>query len=126
MTLPRSAADVLAEHVSWEVECIDRMYLNVYVPKLMFAAGIDYFFRGHRGHLFTSSALMDPMTKAFTASIHRFVDDQGVDLVHFAKDQRKDDVAKGYLAMTARTGSCSSAGPRRRPRCSAPRSGATR
>ena len=27
MTLPRTVADVLAEHVSFEVECIDRMYL---------------------------------------------------------------------------------------------------
>ena len=29
MTLPRSAADVLAGHVVFEVESIDRMYLNV-------------------------------------------------------------------------------------------------
>jgi hypothetical protein len=28
MTLPRSVADVLARHVRFEVECIDRMYLN--------------------------------------------------------------------------------------------------
>ena len=98
MTLPRSAADVLAHHVSWELECIDRMYLNLYVPKLMFASGIDYFFRGHRGNLFTSSALMDPMTKNFVASIHRYVKDHDLDLVHFVKDERKDDVAKAYLA----------------------------
>ncbi len=32
MMLPRTVADVLAEHVVFEVECIDRMYLNVYVP----------------------------------------------------------------------------------------------
>ena len=32
MTLARSVAEVLAEHVTLEVECIDRMYLNVYVP----------------------------------------------------------------------------------------------
>jgi hypothetical protein len=98
VTLPRSAADVLAEHVTWELECIDRMYLNLYVPKLMFASGIDYFFRGHRGNLFTSSALMDPMTKNFVASIHRYVKDHDLDLVHFVKDERKDDVAKAYLA----------------------------
>lgn len=77
MTLPRSAADVLAEHVSWELECTDRMYLNLYVPKLMFPSGIDYFFRGHRRNLFTSSVLMDPMTKTFVASIHRYVADHG-------------------------------------------------
>jgi hypothetical protein len=33
MTLPRTAADVVAEHVVFEVECIDRMYCNVYVPQ---------------------------------------------------------------------------------------------
>ena len=40
MTLPRSAADVLSEHVAFEVECIDRMYLNVYVPQLQYATGL--------------------------------------------------------------------------------------
>ena len=98
MTLPRSAADVLADHVVWELECIDRMYLNLYVPKLMFANGIAQFFRDHRGQPFVSSALMNPMTKDFVRSIHRFVDDHGVDLVHFRKGQRKDDIAHSYLA----------------------------
>jgi hypothetical protein len=98
MTLPRSAADVLASHVVWELECIDRMYLNLYVPKLMFASGIAWFFREHRGQPFVSSALMDPMTKDFVRSIHRFVDDHGVDLVPFRRGERKDDIAHRYLA----------------------------
>ena len=40
MTLPRTVSDVVAEHVVFEVECIDRMYLNVYVPGLQYAAGL--------------------------------------------------------------------------------------
>ena len=40
MTLPRTAADVLSEHVAFEVERIDRMYLNVYVPQLQHAGGL--------------------------------------------------------------------------------------
>jgi hypothetical protein len=40
MTVPRSVADVLTDHVVFEVECIDRMYLNVYVPGLQYAAGL--------------------------------------------------------------------------------------
>jgi hypothetical protein len=40
MTVARSVADVLADHVVFEVECIDRMYLNVYVPQLRYAAGL--------------------------------------------------------------------------------------
>ena len=36
MSLPASVADVLANHVTLEVECIDRMYLNLYQPKLVY------------------------------------------------------------------------------------------
>src|SRR3954449_3607452 len=34
MTVARSVADVLDEHVVFEVESIDRMYLNVWQPRL--------------------------------------------------------------------------------------------
>src|SRR5438105_8636108 len=98
MSLPASVADVLANHVTLEVECIDRMYLNLYQPKLVYPAGVVGFFKGHREMPFASSALMDPMTKDFVAGIHRFVGDHGLDLVHFQKGQRKDDVARSYLA----------------------------
>jgi hypothetical protein len=98
MNLPRSVADVLDDHVGLEVECVDRMYLNLYVPKLMYPLGVVGFFKGHRGMLFASGALMDPITKGFVASIHRFIKTEGVDLVHFVKGERKDDVAQRYLA----------------------------
>jgi len=48
MTLPRSAADVLSDHVVLEVESIDRMYLNVYQPWLQHGGGDAVFFAGHR------------------------------------------------------------------------------
>jgi hypothetical protein len=98
MTLPRSVSDVLDRHVTFELESIDRMYLNVYQPLLQYPRGAAGFFHFHRGHAFASSALMAPMTKAFVASIHDFIDRHGLDLVHFAKDQRKDDVTRAYLA----------------------------
>jgi hypothetical protein len=56
------------------------------------------FFRGHRDMPFASSALMDPISKDFVAGIHRFIKAEGVDLVHFAPGERKDDVAQSYLA----------------------------
>jgi hypothetical protein len=34
MSVARSVADVLRDHVVLELEAIDRMYLNVYVPHL--------------------------------------------------------------------------------------------
>ena len=97
MTLPRSAADVLADHVLFEIEAIDRMYLNLYQPRLQHGAGIAAFFVGHRGYRFASSALMAPMTTAFTADISHFIAARGLDLVRFAPGQRKDQVTAGYL-----------------------------
>jgi hypothetical protein len=97
MTLPRCAADVLADHVLFEIEAIDRMYLNLYQPRLQHGAGIAAFFVGHRGHRFASSALMAPMTAAFTADIDHFIAARGLDLVRFARGQRKDDVTREYL-----------------------------
>ena len=34
MSMARKVADVLRDHVTLEVEGIDRMYLNAYVPQL--------------------------------------------------------------------------------------------
>jgi len=96
--VPRSVADVLAEHVTLEVECIDRMYLNAYVPGLQFVNGVVSFLRNHRGHRFASSALLEPISRDFTARIHGFIEKEGVPLVHFKKGQRKDDVTQEHLA----------------------------
>jgi hypothetical protein len=96
MSLPASVCDVLANHVTLEVECSDRMYLNLYQPRLVYPGGVVAFFRTHRGMPFVSGALMDPISKGFVVSIHRFIKDRG--LVHCTKGQRKDDVANGYLA----------------------------
>lgn len=96
--VPRSVDEVLASHVTLEIECIDRMYLNVYVPKLQFVGGVVQFLRGHRGHPFASSAMLEPISRDFVSAIHRFVKAEHVPLIDFTKGQRKDDVAHEHLA----------------------------
>src|SRR6266403_4519654 len=96
MSLPRSVADVLNEHVTLEVEGIDRMYLNVYQARLQTDRGVAAFFRFHRGETFASSALMAPMSTAFIAAVERFVEQEQIPLLSLAKGQRKDDIAKEY------------------------------
>jgi hypothetical protein len=99
MSIPHSVADILNHHVTFQLECIDRMYLNVYVPMLQCEGGVVKFFRGHRGHQFASSALMDPMTKEFVAAMERFTKQHQIPVVQFRKGERKDDVMKRYLAQ---------------------------
>src|SRR3954470_169163 len=98
MSVARSVATVLREHATLEVEGIDRMYLNVYVPKLQRELGVVGFLRNHRGHLFASSALLAPISDAFLGAIDDFTDEHASPLLTCAKGKRKDDVAAEYLA----------------------------
>jgi hypothetical protein len=98
MTVAQSAADVLSEHVEFDLECIDRMYLNVYVPILQAERGIAFYWQSFRGYKFASSALMKEKTDAFINSISQFIEAEDIPVVRFTKGIRKDDVAKEYLA----------------------------
>jgi hypothetical protein len=98
MSVPRSVADVLRNHVSLEVESIDRMYLNVYQPKLQSPKQAACFFRFHRRQPVASSSLMGVMTNAFLQQVDDFVGQHSIPVVPFRKGQRKDDVAAEYRA----------------------------
>ncbi len=100
MSIPSNVATMLRKHVTLEVEGIDRLYLNGYVPGLQSEGGVVYFFRTHRGQPFVSSALMDPISTAFVRAIERFVEAEGIPLVAFEKGQRKEDVAARYLGRS--------------------------
>src|SRR3984893_14190053 len=103
MTLPRTAAQVLKDHVTLQVEGIDLIYLNGYQPRLQTDRGVAAFFRFHRGETFASSALMAPMSTAFIAAVERFVEQGQVPLITFTKGQRKDDIAKQYHDQSSGT-----------------------
>ncbi len=98
MTLPRSVSEVIAEHVTFEVECIDRMYLNVYVPGLQYAAGLVGYVHRQLGLPIASTAPLAKITDRFAAAVHRFSREQQVPWVDFTRGQRKDDVMHQHLA----------------------------
>jgi len=102
MSIAHSVAVILRKHVGLEVECIDRMYLNLYVPRLQYGSGVGHFLREHRGYPVASSVLMAPISRAFVAAIEAFVRRQRIPLIVFAKGQRKDDVAAQYRAWFRR------------------------
>src|SRR5215204_6134707 len=93
-----NVAEILADHVTFELEAIDRMYLNAYVPSLQTGAGLVYFLQTQLGVRVPSTVMVAPMSQRFVEAIERFVAAQGIDLVTFEKGQRKDDVAHQYLA----------------------------
>jgi hypothetical protein len=97
MNLNKSVAELQREHVVLELECIDRMYLNAYVPQLTSEAGVAGFVRGYLGHRFASTKQVAQMTEAFVESIMQFGLDHKIDLIRFKKGQRKDHVMQPRL-----------------------------
>ena len=93
----QTVGELLEKHVTLDIEGIDRMYLNLYQPMLQTGGGTATFFKVHRGAKVASTILMAPMSHAFVRAIKQFVRRESVDLIRFAKGQRKDDVAKTYL-----------------------------
>src|SRR5665811_1718314 len=68
MNVPRSVADVLSDHVVFEVECIDRMYCNVYVPGLQYAAGLVGYVHQQLGLPIASTAPIAKISDRFSAT----------------------------------------------------------
>ena len=73
MTLPRTVAEVLSDHVAFEVECIDRMYLNVYQSRnCSTRAGWSGYVQRQLGLPVASTAPLARITDRFAAAVHRF------------------------------------------------------
>ena len=89
----KNVAEILQNHVTLELEGIDRMYLNGYVPSLQTGAGAAYFMKTQLDAIVPSTFWIAPMSRDFIKAIEQFVKDEEVDLVRFRKGQRKDDLA---------------------------------
>jgi hypothetical protein len=98
MKIPQpSVGEIMQRHVTLELECLDRIYLNVYVPQLQYESGVVQFLRHQRGAQIASTALVAPMTEAFIAHIRAFAAQEHIPLIHFRTGQRKDEVAQEQL-----------------------------
>src|SRR3990167_7276127 len=94
----KNVAEIIQHHVTFELEGIDRMYLNAYVPSLQTGGGIVYFLKTQLGVRVPSTVMVAPMSQRVVDAMGRFVKAEGVDLITFEKGQRKDDIAQKYLA----------------------------
>jgi hypothetical protein len=104
MNVARSVAEVLAEHVTSEVECIDRMYCNVYVPRLQYAGGLVGYVQRQLGLSIASTAPLGRITDRFVKQVHAFARQHQIPWVDFVKGQRKDDVMHDQLAAFEASG----------------------
>ena len=96
--------EVLGGHVKLDIECLDRVYLNAYVPILQSSGQVVAFMTQHLGLPIPSPALFDKIGQKFRRAVASFADANHIPWVKFAKDDRKADVMAPYLKQAAATG----------------------
>jgi hypothetical protein len=90
--------ELIRDHVTLSIRCLDRLYLHAYMPKLQTSGGLCYFLRDHLGHPIPSPALFTPMLDRFVGAIKTYATTHDVPVITFERGQRKDDVVAEYRA----------------------------
>lgn len=85
--------EILDGHVTLEVECVDRLYLNGYIPSLATPAGLTVFLREHLGKPIPSPAVLGQVTTRFRDAVQAFAAENEIPLIKFESGERKDDRA---------------------------------
>jgi hypothetical protein len=96
--------EVLAGHAVLDVECLDRVYLNAYVPILQSSGQVVAFMTQHLDLPIPSPALFDKIGQKFRRAVASFAEANHIPWVRFTKDDRKADVMAPYLRRAAATG----------------------
>jgi hypothetical protein len=91
---------IIKDHVSLTVRCLDRIYVQGYMPKLQTSGGLCYFLHDHLGYPIPSPALFRPMHDRFVTAIKAYAREHAVPLIDFESGQDKDAVVATYRANT--------------------------
>ena len=89
--------DLLEGHVALDIECLDRLYLNGYVPNLQCSGQVINFMRDHLGLPVPSPAIFEQIGERFRAAVRTYAEKHTIPLVHFKKGDRHIDVMRPYL-----------------------------
>ena len=101
---PVTVNDVLGGHVALDVECLDRIYLNGYVPTLQVPGQVVTFMTRHLGLPIPSPAVLERLGTRFRRAVEAFCRDNEVPVVRFGKADRKIEVMRPHLERAAAAG----------------------
>jgi hypothetical protein len=87
--------EVLDGHVKLDVECLDRVYLNAYVPILQSSGQVVAFMTQHLGMPIPSPALFDKIGQKFRRSVVSFAEANSIPWVKFSRVCRSNTRLSG-------------------------------
>jgi hypothetical protein len=100
---PVTLADIVAGHVSLEIEGFDRLYLNGWVPALQTSGQLAGWL-AWRGFPIASPAALGKNKELFVQAVHRYADSNQTPWIAFTKGVRKLDVVRPYLDAAEQAG----------------------
>jgi hypothetical protein len=75
MTAVVTLDDILAGHVGLDIECLDRIYVNGYVPNLHVGGQVSSFMTAHLGLPIPSPAVMERIGTRFRRGVRAFAEE---------------------------------------------------
>ena len=102
--------EVLAGHVALEVDCVDRLYLNAYVPNLQVGGQVERFCKQHLGQPIASPAVIQRIGNRFRREVKAFAAANDIPILALRKpdrsrwDDRKLDHVRPHLDRAEREG----------------------
>jgi hypothetical protein len=91
-----NVAEILQQHTSLNLRCVDRLYLNGYVPLLQQPGGVIRFLREARECRIPSPAVFGQMTQDFKERLRGWAERQEIPWIEFRKGERKDELVQRY------------------------------
>jgi hypothetical protein len=95
--------DVLDGHVGLDLACIDRLFLNAYVPNLQVSGQVVTFLTAHLGFPIPSPTLLEKIGNRFRRDVKAFAAEHDIPVLQLKKpdrtrwDDRKLDHVRPYL-----------------------------
>ena len=88
--------ELLDGHITLEVECLDRLYLNGYIGKLATSGGLVTFMRAQMGKPIPSPVVLGQITERFRKAVKSLAQRQQIPVHEFTHKEKKDDIANQY------------------------------
>jgi hypothetical protein len=92
-------AEIIPEKISLDIESVDRVYLNGYIPNLQMGGGVVNFIREQMKWPIPSPKAMYEMTAQFKQAVEAYAEAMGREIYTFSKGEEKDQVAREHAEL---------------------------
>src|ERR1022692_1312751 len=88
--------ELLDGHITLEVECLDRLYLNGYIGRLATGPELSMFMRNPLGKPVPSPVLLGQVSERFREAVKTLAEREDIPIHQLKHEERKDDIANNF------------------------------